>query len=259
MSHSLFILIAMVAAAATPAANALKPDQVTAPTGTVLFFDFEEDEDREPDGLPDDWNRRRGAGFPSYVKCEIDQKHSHVGDQSLHVTVNGGKVAYYSPLNGELAQINPAFDYSFRGFIRTERLKHDYALYTVSFLNSRRQQVQRFETRPVSGTHASWIQLELGPLKPQPDVRYVVIGCHVDHRENDDIRGDVWFDGIWLGKMPRLTLMQRAQDHFLTPEQEIVIRSEVSGLDDIFSFKLQMSLSDVSGEVLEQNEGFTAS
>jgi hypothetical protein len=254
MSHSLFILIAMVAAAATPAANALKPDQVTAPTGTVLFFDFEEDEDREPDGLPDDWNRRRGAGFPSYVKCEIDQKHSHVGDQSLHVTVNGGKVAYYSPLNGELAQINPAFDYSFRGFIRTERLKHDYALYTVSFLNSRRQQVQRFETRPVSGTHASWIQLELGPLKPQPDVRYVVIGCHVDHRENDDIRGDVWFDGIWLGKMPRLTLMQRAQDHFLTPEQEIVIRSEVSGLDDIFSFKLQMSLSDVSGEVLEQNE-----
>ena len=35
---------------------------------------------------------------------------------------------------------------------------------------------------------------------PIPEVRYVVIGCHVDHRANDDIKGDVWFDGLWLGK-----------------------------------------------------------
>lgn len=269
MSTSFFTLIAMAAAAASPAAKAtatapaatassaattVELDPAAGSAITVLRFDFEEDEDREPDGLPDDWNRRRGAGYPSYVKCEIDQKHSHVGDQSLRVKVNGGKVAYYSPFNENLARIEPEFNYVFRGFIRTEGLKNDHAIYTVSFLNSRRQRVQRFETRPVTGTHAKWIQLELGPLKPQPDVRYVVIGCHVDHRENHDIRGDVWFDGIWLGKLPRLTLMDHAQDHFLTPNREIVINAEVSGLDADSSFGLRLSLSDVAGEVLEQKQ-----
>lgn len=252
MSNSLFSLIAMLAASAAPVAEEPASHPASDPVGTVLFFNFEEDEDREPDGLPDDWNRRHGPGYPGYVECRIDQTHGYIGDQSLHVKVNGGKVAYYSPFNNELARIDPEFNYSFRGFIRTERLKNDFAVYTVSFLNSRRQRVQRFETRPVSGTHATWVPLELGPLKPHPDVRYVVIGCHVDHREDDDIRGDVWFDGIWLGKTPRLTLMHRAQDHFLTPNREIVIRTEVSGLDPGPVFTLETSLSDVSGKVLQK-------
>ena len=253
MSNALLILLAATAVSVSP--DAVGPDQEQSkqqPYGTVLSFDFEADEDREPDGLPDDWNRRRGPGFPSYVACEIDEKHSHIGDQSLHVKVNGGKVAYYSPFNQKVAQIDPRFNYQFRGFIRTERLKHDYALFTVSFLNSRRQRIQRFETRAVTGTHAEWVPLELGPLKPDPEVRYVVIGCHVDHLADDDINGDVWFDGIWLGKRPRLTLMPDAHDHFLTPDKDIVINAEVSGLESNSLFELQLSLRDVAGEVLEQ-------
>ncbi|MFT5325038.1 MAG: hypothetical protein ACI8P0_002904 [Planctomycetaceae bacterium] len=253
MSNALLTLLAAAAVSASP--EAVTQGQGPArqqPYGTVLSFDFEPDEDREPNGLPDDWNRRRGPGFPRYVKCEIDDSHSHVGDQSLHVKVNGGKVAYYSPFNQKAALIDPRFNYQFRGFIRTERLTHDYALFTVSFLNSRRQRIQRFETKPISGTHARWIPLELGPLKPNPEVRYVVIGCHVDHRANDDIKGDVWFDGIWLGKMPRLTLMPDAHDHFLTPDSDIVINAEVSGLESDSQFEFQLALRDVAGEVLEQ-------
>ena len=253
MSNAILILLAVAAVSASP--EAAGPAHLLAnqqPYGTVLSFDFEPDEDREPDGLPDDWTRRRGPGFPSYVDCEIDEKHSHVGDQSLHVKVNGGKVAYYSPFNQKAAQIDPRFNYQFRGFIRTERLKHDYALFTLSFLNSRRQRIQRFETRAVTGTHAGWVPLELGPLKPDPEVRYVVIGCHVDHLASDDINGDVWFDGIWLGKRPRLTLMPDAHDHFLTPDNDIVINAEVSGLESNSQFELQLSLRDVAGEVLEQ-------
>ena len=252
MSSALLIFLATAVVSASPETDVADSGLAVEPYGTVLSFDFEQDEDREPDGLPDDWNRRRGPGFPSYVDCEIDEQHSHVGDQSLHVTVNGGKFAYYSPFQREVARINPEFNYMFRGFIRTERLTNDYALFTVSFLNSRRQRVQRFETKAVSGTHAKWVQLELGPLKPDPEVRYVVIGCHVDHRANDDIKGDVWFDGIWLGKMPRLTLMPDAHDHFLTPDNDIVIDAAVSGLESSSQFELQLSLSDVAGEILEQ-------
>lgn len=252
MSNSFLAFVAATLVSASPDTDAANTGIAVQPYGTVLSFDFEPDEDREPDGLPDDWNRRRGPGYPSYVECEIDEKHSHIGDQSLHVKVNGGRVAYYSPVNRGEARIDPEFNYLFRGFIRTERLKHDYALFTVSFLNSRGQRIQKFETTPVSGTHARWIPLELGPLKPNPEVRYVVIGCHVDHRANDDIKGDVWFDGIWLGKIPRLTLMPDAHDHFLTPDRDIVINTEISGLDASSQFELQLSLSDVAGQVLEK-------
>ena len=189
MRNAFLAVVTIVMVSASPDTEAINPRIAVQPYGTVLSFDFEPDENGEPDGLPDDWNRRRGPGFPNYVECEIDTGHSHVGDQSLHVKINGGKVAYCSPFNREFARIDPEFNYSFRGFIRTEGLKHDHAIFTVSFLNSRRQRVQRFETRPVSGTHAKWIPLELGPLKPNPDVRYVVIGCHVDHQANDDIKG----------------------------------------------------------------------
>ncbi|MDA1163696.1 MAG: hypothetical protein O3B13_11395 [Planctomycetota bacterium] len=253
MSNSIFTLLALTAIGVPPDAPPVASFDSPSAAVTVLSFDFEDDEDRDVDGLPDDWNRRRGPGFPGYVRCEIDPEHSHVGDQSLHVKVNGGQVAYFSPFNQELARIEPEFNYFFRGFIRTEHLQHDAAVYTVSFLNSRRQRVQRFVTRPVSGTHASWVPLSLGPLSPHPDVRYVVIGCHVLHGEDQDIRGDVWFDGIWLGKLPRLSLMNRGRDHFLTPHREIVINAKVSGLDSESVFDLHMSLFDVSGKTLAQN------
>lgn len=87
MSNALLILLAATAVSVSP--DSVGPDQEQSrqqPYGTVLSFDFEADEDREPDGLPDDWNRRRGPGFPTYVACEIDEKHSHIGDQSLHST-----------------------------------------------------------------------------------------------------------------------------------------------------------------------------
>lgn len=253
MDAFLLSLIAMTAAAASPVEDAQAANSQKELATTVLRFDFEEDEDRDVDKLPDDWNRRHGPGYPSYVEFEIDPLHSYLGDQSLHVKVNGGKVAYYSPFNRELASIEPEYDYLFNGFIRTERLDHDVAIFTVSFLNSRRQRVQRFQTQAVSGTHAEWVPLKLGPLKPRADVRYVVIGCHIEHGDNQDIRGDVWFDGIWLGKVPRLTLMNKTQDHFLTPDQEIVINTEVSGLDTGTLYQLHLSLMDVAGEVLEEN------
>lgn len=252
MSNVLFSVILWTLAgenAGTPELRDLSADPFAAATD-VLSFSFEEEEDRDVDGVPDEWNRRRSPGFPGYVRCQIDPEHGHVGEQSFHARINGGRIAWYSPFNNDLARVDPAFNYVFRGFIRTEHLQNDAALYSISFLNSRRQRVQRFVTKPVTGTHAKWVPLELGPLQPHSDARYVVIGCHVVHGEDQDIRGDVWFDGLWLGKLPRLTLVNRAQDHFLTPKSPIVINAEVSGLEPGVNFGLFMSLADVTGKVL---------
>lgn len=175
-------------------------------------------DDLDVDGLPDDWVRRRGTGFPQYVRCTIDPEYGHEGDQSLHVEINGGRLTYYSPFNTRLGRIDPAFNYVFRGHVRTVGLRHDAAVLSVSFLNARRQRLQRFRTQAVSGTHAGWVELKLGPLEPLPEVRFVVIGCHVTHGAEQDIRGDVWFDSLWMGRLPRLSLINDPRDHYLTPD-----------------------------------------
>ena len=52
--------------------------------------------------------------------------------------------------------------------------------------------------------------------------------------------------------MARLTLMPDANDHFLTPDNAIVIDASVSGIASSSQFEMHVSLSNVAGEVLEQ-------
>jgi hypothetical protein len=65
MSNVNLVFLATVLVSASPDTKVADSALAAEPYGTVLSFDFEEDEDREPDGLPGDWNRRRGPGFPS--------------------------------------------------------------------------------------------------------------------------------------------------------------------------------------------------
>ena len=218
----------------------------------VLRFSFENDArrpydgDKDFDGQPDGWSRRKGNGFPSYIQTGIDRKHAREGRQSLLFEVNGGQAVTYSPINKRVGRIDAEHSYIFQGFIRTQRLKYDAALISVSFLNARRQRVQRFLTRAVGGTHAGWVRVRIPAMKPHPDVRFVVIGCHLVHDAQGemDIRGRVWFDDLRLGAFPQLTLVSNFHTHFVEPSAPIKIRSQVSGLDGEHVYRLRMKLTD---------------
>lgn len=239
-------------------ASHVEPDPFAAAT-EVLSFSFEENEDELFDRLPDGWTRRRGTGFPGYVRCQIDDESGQQGTQSLRVDVSGGRVAYYSPFDSRSGRVDPAFNYVFRGYIRTEHLRHDAAVFSVSFLSARRERLQSFQTRPVSGTHPEWVKLELGPVQPHPEARFVTLGCHLMHGREYDISGQVWFDSLWLGKLPRLRLVGDVRAHYLTPDRPIEIDAHVSGLEPGVEFKLFMTLSDVEGQTLEQQSWDLAS
>ena len=55
-------------------------------------------EDANDDRQPDGWSRRRGPGFPKYVRAMIDRDRGSHGKQSLMVELNGAAFGYYSPL-----------------------------------------------------------------------------------------------------------------------------------------------------------------
>ena len=218
----------------------------------VLRFSFENDEerlydgDRDYDGLPDDWTRRKGLGFPTYVRAAIDSDQGRHGTHSLRFKVNGGAASLYSPVTQEVGRIDRLFAYVFQGYVRTQLLEHDAAVFSISFLNQKRQRIQRFLTQPVTGTHRDWVCLRAGPMTPHEDARYVAIGCHLVQSKGRDVRGSVWFDDLWLGRLPRLSLATNFAAHFKERDQPIQITAKVSGLDSTATSQLEMVLVDNS-------------
>ena len=136
-------------------------------------------------------------------KAAIDRDRGHGGKgQSLRFQANGGRAILYS----KPVVIDPYHSYIFRGYIRTQLLENDAALISVSLLNHKRQRVQRFLTRPVTGTFKDWCEVTIGPIVPHDDVHFVVVGCHLVHGSRMDIRGSAWFDDLWMGELPLFSL-----------------------------------------------------
>lgn len=206
----------------------------------IVTYSFETKQDRDFDDNPDDWSRRKGPGYPQYIDISIDRTMGRTGDQSLHIAVNGGHATIYSPP----VKIDADHAYLFRGFIKTQRLKYDAALVSVSFLDHKRQRVQKFLSRPVTGTHSDWAEVAIGPMTPKPNVRFVVIGCHVAHNKQKDISGDIWFDDLWIGSLPQLEIFNNYHRHFIDHSAEIRVSSRISGLNPKKKYLLDLELVD---------------
>ncbi len=211
----------------------------------VHRFSFEDDADydRQPDG----WSRRRGPGFPQYVRATIDRDVAAHGSQSLLVDLNGAAFAYYSPL----VDVDGDHSYVLRARIRSAGLSSDAALVSVSLLDSTRKRVARYLSRPVTGEHRRWANVEIGPFRPGPDVRFLVVGCHIAQGETTDVRGQVWFDDLWLGSMPLLELSQKDGLHFLQPRDDIEINARATGLAGGLAHRLRLKLEDGAGLTLD--------
>jgi hypothetical protein len=247
--------------AATPAAPPVVPPSsgpAAAPLGSsaatkdpfegavqVFNFGFEEDEDRDFDRHPDGWMRRKGPDFPRYIEGSIDRDRGHGGKgASLCFKANGGRITMYS----KPIVIDPYHSYVFRGYVRTQMLESDAALVSISLLNHKRQRVQRFLTRPVTGTFKDWSLVTIGPIVPHEEVHFVVVGCHLVPRSRSDIRGAAWFDDLWLGELPLFSLDSNFQTHFREHDSPVVITSHVDGLDPRRTYRLDIAVADAEGK-----------
>jgi hypothetical protein len=211
----------------------------------VFHFGFEEDEDRDFDRHPDGWIRRKGPDFPRYIEGAIDREHGRGGKgASLCFKANGGRITMYS----KPIVIDSYHSYIFRGYVRTQMLENDAALISVSLLNHKRQRVQRFLTRPLTGTFKDWTLVTIGPIVPHEDVRFVAVGCHLVPRSRSDIRGAAWFDDLWMGELPLFSLESNSQSHFREHDSPVVISSHVDGLDSRRSYRLDVAVTDAEGK-----------
>lgn len=242
------LLACQLITAVIPAA-AIQPVQPHSLT-EVVRYSFGRNDDRDLDDFPDDWVRRKGPRFPHYVSATIDREVGMNDRDSLRIDVNGAAAIYYSPL----VPIDDLHTYFFSGAIKTAKLKHDAALISVSLLDHRRQRLQRVLSRPVTGEHAEWVPLQIGPITPRDEVRFAVIGCHILPGGSlvRDIGAKVWFDELNLGRLPRMELESNFYRHFVQGGAPVEMSCRVSGLDPGHRYHLDFSLMDVTGAVLKQ-------
>jgi hypothetical protein len=214
----------------------------------VRVYSFEVEDDQDYDGQPDDWSRRIGKGFPHYVACAIDRTVGAAGRQSLRFDLNGAQAALYSPP----LPIDTAHSWVIDARLKTKDLHYSAAVVSVSILDHRRTRLRRYLSQPVSGTTSDWTDLRIGPIHPDPQARFLVLGCHIIDADRSDIHGQVWFDDLRIGSLPQMRLTIDPAGHILGPGLVRTIRTDVEGLERLEDHELILELSDVFEQSLHR-------
>ena len=199
----------------------------------VFQCDFGPSSDANFDAWPDGWTRRRGQGYPSYVKIEI-QPASTPADQAagvrqcLHVDLDGGGAAVFSPP----IQVDMLYSYVLEGSISSKDLKHDRAYLSLTFLDADKHPLVTFESEDASGG-GGWRKISLGPIAPPSrEPQLAVIGLHVEPRGGEDLNGSVDFADIRLSRLPRLEMKTNQPYNLFLAPAKVEVTCTASGFAD---------------------------
>ena len=179
------------------AISADSPIEGRYPEATEIYHcAFAEKQDKNYDGWPDGWSRRRGRGFPQYVKVRIVDEASPAGNRCLRFDLDGaGAVAYSPPI-----PVGPLHSYVLEGLVKAEELRFSRVWLSLTLLNENRERLEAFATEKLPETKG-WKRLRLGP-SPLPRGR--TPGRHrpaLGNRDRRSVKG-VRFTDIWLGRLP---------------------------------------------------------
>ncbi len=217
------------------AAEADKPLNERYPHAIEVFScKFDQSCDANFDGWPDGWTRRRGQGYPSYVKIKIQPAAAEAGNfppgaqQCLQVDLDGGGAAVFSPP----FEVGAPYCYVLEGLIRTQQLELDRAFLSVTFLDADKHPLVTFESDEASGTQ-DWKKIVLGPIAPPGrETKLAVIGLHVEPRGAGDLKGSIAFADLRLLRLPRLELKANQPHNLFLVPAKVEVTCTASGYAD---------------------------
>ncbi len=217
------ILLALLIVAA-PAGSATS----VAGASSVFECDFEADADRNFDGWPDDWARRRGPGFPHYVGVRMSRDPAAAGNGCLRVDLDGGGAVLYSPP----IEIRRGYSYVVQASLKTLGLKHDQAFVSITWLDEKESPLGvQYSQRHRGDT--PWTPVTIGPIPaPGEAARYAVIGLWVQPGQREDLSGQAWFDAVNLFQIPWMETRVNGPLNILTDPAKVEVTVHVTGLTD---------------------------
>jgi hypothetical protein len=223
------LILSLFAAAGDDAS--LRPSDDRLPHAVpVLRCDFTADNDRNYDGWPDGWTRRRGREFPAFLKIgilpELTKENASI-ERYLQMELSGGSAGI----------VTPSFPLGARGSfyvearVRTKQLKHDQAYLLLSFCDDHGAVLESYESNRVIDA-AEWHTLRIGPLLPKQEAatqaRLTLLVAPSANRE--DLSGVVQWTGLRMVRLPRIALQASGEvqvyDHLTAAD----VKCEISGL-----------------------------
>jgi hypothetical protein len=198
----------------------------------VFRCEFDESVDRNYDGWPDGWVRRRGREFPSFLKIGIQPesdgtKTPVAGERYLQMELSGGSAGIVSPTY----PLGARGSFLFEGQVRTQQLKQDQAYLTLTFYDDQGQPLETYESNRVTEA-PQWQKLRVGPVLPKNDAAtHARVALLVAPKaEREDLQGTVQWTNLRLLRLPRIALRAsgdvQVYESLTAPE----VTCEVSGL-----------------------------
>jgi len=229
---SCLLVLPILAAVALPPKPARFPDAIK-----IYHCDFRDSFDRNHDRWPDRFARRLDARRPPYVKIEMVSDPQAMSGRCLSVRLNGGAAEVYTPR----ISVNSLFSYVLEGRITTRGLEHNRAYLTLRFYDEDGKLLETYAS-PSIGRTTDWKKFRLNPITPRSKrAQTAAIGLHVTPGDLADIRGEVRFDDLWLGRLPRMELTSNSPHNVYEDPSQIRIWCHVSGIverDPVIRFEL---------------------
>jgi hypothetical protein len=220
------------------------------------------DADINYDGWPDEWKRRRGRGFPTYIKIgivdadadaaadpalDLAASADRAGERWLRVELDGGAATVFAPAQ----EVSPRFAYVLEGRLRTDGLEHNVAYYSITLFDGNDRVLEQYES-PHIRSPGAWRPVSIGPLAPQNEaVRKAVIGLHVTPSAEGDLRGSASFDDLRLARLPRMNLTANRVHHVYDNPEEILLTYDASGVREP-NPRLTLRVYDVFGKIVDE-------
>ncbi len=220
MIETLFILAVLAAAPNNPTAVS---------AGEALNCDFEEAADRDYDGWPDHWIRKKSRELPEFLKVGIVPEPGGAkgteANHCLQVELNGGGAVISSPP----CAISSRFSLSLSLRVKTEGLFYDGAWVELTLLDAEGNALQNYPSQPYTNCR-EWQSIHLA-AEVSSKATNAVVTLHVQPLgKREDLTGKVWFDDLRIERLPRMQLLaSNATGIFKTRDEGKLICS-VSGI-----------------------------
>jgi len=133
------------------------------------------------------------------------------------------------PFSAPPISVSPQFSFVLEGLLKTDKLEHDVAFFSLSFFDAGQQLLETHETRHERES-GQWTKLRIDPIQPRdPNTRLAIVGVHLKPTDRADLRGAAQFDDMWLARLPRMTLSANSDNNVYARLGQIEISCQVSG------------------------------
>lgn len=243
------ILSLIVAAGDTGGSGRAPVTDVTPHAVQVFRCDFEQASDRNYDGWPDGWIRRRGREFPAFLKIGILPeltKEDPNAERYLQMELSGGSAGIVSPLYS----LGARGSFLLEAKVRTKQLKNDQAVLVLTFFDEKGLPLESYESNRITEAPA-WQTLRVGPVLPKSEAATQArITLLVNPRgEKEDLAGTVQFTALRLQRLPRIALRASGEVQVYESLTAPEVTCEVSGLVGARP-ELRFELLDAANNIL---------